>query len=126
MMKVTVRSPLYGKTHLYKCPIQEITIYEGELIESPKWYPTAVCITTGDPSFPIRIIDPERVISMDGTITDRKSEKEKINQPRVIMVDGSGGTRYTVTIDGKKSSCTCKGFSFRRTCKHITEYSKGV
>jgi hypothetical protein len=123
-MQVIARSVLSGKAHLYKCPVQETVTYEGDLVDSPKWYPTAICITTGDSAFPIRMIDPERIISMDGSAVPKA--KEKINQSRVIMVDGSRGSRYTVTLDGKKSTCTCKGFEFRRSCKHITEALKGV
>jgi hypothetical protein len=31
------------------------------------------------------------------------------------------GETYSVKFDGKYWSCTCQGFSFRRSCKHIEE-----
>ena len=41
-------------------------------------------------------------------------------------VDGSNGKHYTVEWDPyhKHYSCGCKGYSFRKTCRHIKELSK--
>ena len=42
--------------------------------------------------------------------------------PNKYIVDGDSGEQYKVSLSGEgKSSiqCTCKGFVFRRTCKHI-------
>lgn len=36
-------------------------------------------------------------------------------------VPGSHGELYLVVDDGRFWSCTCRGFEFRRTCKHIIE-----
>lgn len=38
-----------------------------------------------------------------------------------IIVKGSNGKEYSITKVGSKYSCTCPGFSFRHTCKHVTE-----
>ena len=40
-------------------------------------------------------------------------------------VDGSNGTKYTVEWDTfhRHYSCGCKGYKFRRRCRHITELS---
>lgn len=35
-------------------------------------------------------------------------------------VEGSKGNTYTVTKDGGKLRCTCTGFTFRHTCKHLS------
>ena len=34
-------------------------------------------------------------------------------------VNGSKGSKYTVTLKNGLYSCTCRGFAFRRRCKHI-------
>ena len=34
-------------------------------------------------------------------------------------VQGSKGNTYKVTLAGKLWGCTCPGFNWRRTCKHI-------
>ena len=36
------------------------------------------------------------------------------------IIKGSKGQEYVVTL-GLKKSCTCPGFTFRHTCKHIME-----
>jgi hypothetical protein len=38
-------------------------------------------------------------------------------------VEGRTGT-YTVTVDGRRVTCTCPGYSFRKTCKHVTQVLK--
>ena len=41
-------------------------------------------------------------------------------------VDGSNGKHYTVEWDPYHSSysCGCKGYKFRRNCRHITNLSE--
>jgi|TARA_B100001094_G_scaffold187589_1_gene181814 hypothetical protein len=38
----------------------------------------------------------------------------------IVKVEGSKGNVYLV--DTEKMTCTCPGFTFRGTCKHIKEY----
>jgi hypothetical protein len=38
---------------------------------------------------------------------------------KTIEVKGSKGQKYTVTKRGPKWECQCRGFQFRRDCKHI-------
>ena len=42
--------------------------------------------------------------------------KEKASNARTVI--GSKGQTYTVTED----SCTCAGFTYRGTCKHMAEH----
>lgn len=97
----------------------KISIYEGEVVATPKWvdYP-AIALTTGDKKFPFRIIAQDQIVS----INNEKFVAEKI-QPtsKQYQVTGSKGDIYTVTVDGKYKSCTCHAFQFRRNCKHIVE-----
>jgi hypothetical protein len=48
----------------------------------------------------------------------------KFKQPKketnVITIQGSKGNIYTVNIDEK--TCTCPGFTFRGSCKHVGEH----
>jgi len=37
----------------------------------------------------------------------------------VHKVSGSGGKVYTVVVEGNRKVCTCVGFQYRRTCKHL-------
>lgn len=46
-------------------------------------------------------------------------ERQKVNASTKI-VKGSKGITYTVTtLPTGRQTCTCPGFTFRRTCKHI-------
>jgi len=36
-------------------------------------------------------------------------------------IAGSNGEKHTVIIDRDYRHCTCKGFQFRKTCKHIQQ-----
>lgn len=122
MVTVEVRSAIAHRAHLYAQPIPKSNTYTGELVDAPKWHPTAICITTGDPSFPVRVIDRERVLSMTGAKLD---SAKKSDAPKVFQVDGSKGRVYTVTVDGNRATCTCPGFQFRKSCKHVTKILKG-
>jgi hypothetical protein len=46
-------------------------------------------------------------------------KKEEPNN--AIEVQGSNGKKYYLTKVGNKYTCTCPGFTFRHTCKHINE-----
>jgi hypothetical protein len=46
-----------------------------------------------------------------------KTFKEKSS---IIKVSGSKGATYS--IDTEEKTCTCPGFTFRGTCKHIKDY----
>ena len=41
----------------------------------------------------------------------------KPSAAKTYTVEGRGGT-YTVTVAGTRVTCTCPGYTFRRTCKH--------
>lgn len=58
----------------------------------------------------------------------RKFEKLKVSpfkqvdsdvNPAIIQVQGSKGETYTVNTE--EHTCSCPGFTFRGTCKHIKE-----
>lgn len=38
---------------------------------------------------------------------------------RVWMVEGSKGQTYTVKAASGSLSCSCKGYQYRRSCRHI-------
>jgi hypothetical protein len=40
----------------------------------------------------------------------------------IHAVKGSTGSSYTIVIDSRNgNSCTCVGFQYRRSCKHLTQ-----
>lgn len=64
-------------------------------------------------------------------LKDRKSESDEVyfgkpvveTKPKdAIEVQGSNGKVYLLTKNSNgKYNCTCPGFTFRHTCKHINE-----
>ena len=96
--------------------------YIGELVATPSWVPyDAIAMTTGESGkFRVRIIAKEDIISIDGeeTVTLKPSK-------RVVQISGSKGDVYTVELSDKGNNCTCSGFQFRRTCRHIQEAMNG-
>lgn len=119
-MKVKVRNQLYHMRNRYAYPILEFNIYEGEQVPNPKWVlPGTICLATGDPNWPIRILDADSIVSVDANAVDTDSKTMSVANNRVFQIAGSKGASYTVTITSKDRTCTCPGFSFRGACKHI-------
>jgi len=91
------------------------TTYTGRVVKPFKWLShDEFCMTTGEPKLPIRVINMKHVVELDGVKGEYKP-----NAPKVVTVKGSKGDEYTVTINNQRSSCTCVGYSFRKTCSHI-------
>ena len=109
-MIVTVQNSFYGQTKQYT--------YEGSEVSIPKWvdYP-AIALATGNRQFPVRIIAREHIVKIDGIGVEQKVAIPTAK--RQFQVSGSNGNTYVVTVDGTYKSCSCSGFQFRRSCKHI-------
>lgn len=119
-MTVTVKvvHALAHRKHLYACAIPDSVSYTGDIVESPKWSPNSLCLTTGDPNFPVRMIDRKRIISVDGSSVP---VIKRDDAPKVYTVKGSKGNKYTVTINGSQTHCDCPGYQYRKHCKHIEQ-----
>jgi len=48
-------------------------------------------------------------------------DKDYSEDVKSIQVTGSKGQKYTVTKRGPKWECQCRGFAFRRDCKHVQQ-----
>jgi hypothetical protein len=96
--------------------------YTGTVVKSEKYDdPQSFRITTGDKSFPTRIISLDHVVSLiyeDGSVGTKAAVKPVAVTAWEVKSDSKKGGSYTVTREGNHFSCTCAGFSFRKTCKH--------
>ncbi len=89
--------------------------YEGTVLPSSKYDPpNTFRLSTNIQIFPSRIINYDRVISVDGASVDFKR-----SAPIVKVVTGSKGDKYVVTTIDGNTTCTCPGFQFRHKCKHV-------
>jgi hypothetical protein len=117
-MIVKTLNRLWPQRHKYGYYISQFNVYQGEQVPAPKWAePGTLALTTGDPLFPVRLISRDSIISIDETIV----EQPKPIKDRVVTVKGSKGDTYIVTLSHNNTHCTCTGFGFRKSCKHIRE-----
>lgn len=101
-------------------PYREDT-YVGVVQKDFKWLTNTqfVLSTPEDADMPVRVIDLAYV--SDLRIGGEAASSQAVSSRKVLNITGSKGDVYTVTLEGGKASCTCSGFAFRKTCKHIKE-----
>jgi hypothetical protein len=98
--------------------IPEFHIYTGTIMRD-KWSKAdEIGIVTDDPGFPLRRIQRQRIVEVNEKAVDHTPIKSERVQ---ITVQGSKGNTYVVTKENGKASCTCSGFLYRKSCRHITE-----
>lgn len=115
-MKVIVRNPQFERQHVWFFEQPEFFEYEGEETKLKWTNPDEMCLTTGNPEWPVRVIQRRHIVSIDG-----KSVKKATASVITKVVKGSKGAEYVVTGSNGKWNCTCPGFQFRHNCKHTAE-----
>jgi hypothetical protein len=99
--------------------VREWNEYTGTIVPNLKGFgPDVFCLTTGDPRFPVRVIEKART-----TFYRADFESATVtSKSKTFIVKGSKpGVSYTVTNENSHWSCTCVGFGFRKDCKHVRE-----
>ena len=96
------------------------TVYEGVVLKSDSWVkPTSFCMT-GNKDMRVREIGIEYVHALEFLDGQKAKQAEVDSGVTVKQVPGSKpGTSYSVTKTGNTTTCSCVGFQYRRTCKHI-------
>lgn len=97
--------------------------YTGKVVGSASYDdPSSFRMATGNTDYPIRVIELANVVSLvysDGK-TGSTIEKKKIEiSAWEVKSDSRKGGFYTVTREGSHFSCTCVGFGFRKSCRHV-------
>jgi hypothetical protein len=95
-------------------------VYRGEVLKSYRWLTDREFCLSGDERWPIRVINLGNVVRME---FESGSGSAVNTTARTWEVTGSGGNRYLVTRDSAGWTCDCKGFQFRRNCRHVAEIS---
>lgn len=120
--RIKVVIPHHGPVHPgYYIPPTQI---KGEVVSGEKFDdPLSFRMTTGKSYHPIAVIALNRISSLeyvDGTEAEMVEEvKPKV---QTIIVSGSTGSNYVVTVNERGGySCSCKGFGFRKVCKHVNQ-----
>jgi hypothetical protein len=112
-MQITVRNPQYAHRDRYRFAVSEFFTYEGLPVTLKHVGADSLALSTGISDFPVRVIPRAWIVSIDGAAYAHTS-----SQTTRRIVKGSKGEEYVVTL-GARPSCTCTGFQFRKTCKHI-------
>jgi hypothetical protein len=95
-------------------------IFEGTVVPKFKWLNDRQFCITGDDIMKIRVID----MNLVNDIELLSGQMQNVNTDvKVFEVNGSKGNKYIVTKDSKGWDCTCPGFTFRKSCKHVSELS---
>ena len=117
---IKVRNALYDVRHRYANSWvgPEFTEYTGTVVHE-KWYgDDKIGLTTDVRHFPVRVLSRHNIVEVMGAKVDYtpiKSARE------TITVQGSKGNTYIVTKENGKMSCSCPGYSYRKSCRHIDE-----
>jgi len=120
LSQVTVRTRLYQPSfHRADAYFEhEIT---GEILDTVKWLkPDEMAIT--NPLHPngFSIIHKKNILWIKD-LQGRKSTVKVDPEYRQWTVKGSKGNEYLVIRQKGLYNCTCPGFTYRKSCRHIAE-----
>lgn len=117
---IKVKNPHYPFRHTYAkhIKIDEFNVYTGTIVDDKRVNFDEIGIT-GNTIMPVRRIKREDIVMVNESVID---VTQPVKNDRVcITVTGSKGDTYIVTKENNRVHCTCAGFGFRRTCKHIQQ-----
>jgi len=104
--------------------------YTGTVVKSASYDdPKSFRLTTGDSTYPVRVIDLSSVVDLvysDGTKGTKVVDKKIEVSAWEVKSDSRKGGFYTVTREGNHFSCTCVGFGFRKSCRHVIKIKTEV
>ena len=97
---------------------------EGEVVQSIFRDPFMFAVKTGDPDHPVSEYNAKslHVVKIEYIIG---GSKQVATDKKAWKVKSEDGSKFYIVqrIEGK-FSCTCKGFEFRKDCKHVGAVSK--
>jgi hypothetical protein len=105
-------------------PSYGIHTFEGTVIPPLPWMSkNHVRISTGNKRFPYSIINLKDVVGR--RVTTGKLDTTEPYTYKSLTSDSSGKV-YDLTRDNStgRITCTCPGFGFRKSCKHVNLFDK--
>lgn len=117
---------IYPNTYAYRGEDNNYVTYtrEGEVVQSIFRDPFMFAVKTGDPDHPVSEYNAKslHVVKIEYIIG---GSKQVATDKKAWKVKSEDGSKFYIVqrVEGK-FSCTCKGFEFRKDCKHIGAVSK--
>lgn len=127
IVTIKVRNSIWPMRKAYASYVQipEFNTFTGRVVRDHRAIkPGQIGLTTDEPNFDLRVIDVERIVSINETVITQPVKTEPSSNTWIVQ--GSKGKTYTVTLDHGRYECTCPGFQFRRSCKHVDEKKENV
>lgn len=95
--------------------------FEGTVVTPDKWMSkNDFSVMTGKKDYPISTINIGNVFDIQ--YISGSSENKLDTKKRTFKVFSKKSNKnYTVVVSEGSAACDCVGFSFRRTCKHVTK-----
>jgi hypothetical protein len=124
---IKVKNPVWPMRKAYASYIHipEFNTYTGRVVRDHRAIkPGQIGLTTDEPIFDLRVIDVERIVGVNDTVVTPLEKTEPT--VKTWTVQGSKGKTYTVTLDHGRYDCSCPGFQFRKSCKHVDEKKENV
>ena len=118
VVTIQVKNPIWPMRKAYASYVQipEFNTYTGAVVRNHKAIKEGqIGLTTGQKGFDMRVIDINRIVGME----DSPEAMPPVTETKSWTIAGSKGNEYVVTLDHGRYTCTCPGFNFRGTCKHV-------
>lgn len=90
------------------------------VVPSDKWdAPDSFCIPAeNEPYITKRSIPLSKVVQL--TVNGKIGKVSTTSATRFVNIEGSKGAIYELTVVGDHATtCTCPGYTYRKTCKHL-------
>lgn len=99
------------------------TTITGVVEKATKFTPPNVVRLLTDFDSPVRVreIPLDRITNIEYSDGRVAPKNEILGDTKTWTVQGSRGNSYVVVRTIHRWSCTCPGFQFRKTCRHIKE-----
>jgi len=120
LSQITVRTRLYQPSYHRPDPYCEHEII-GEQLDNIKWLkPDEIAVTNPKHPNGFSILHKKNIV----WIKDLQGKKSTVKidpEYRQWTVNGSKGNTYLVIRQKGQYNCTCTGFTYRKSCRHIIE-----
>lgn len=126
-VSVTIENPAMTSMCVWR---PEHTIVSGVVQQLLPWLPNPekfLILRTPDATCYTRIIPLNKIVAINGekqSLASKEPKTQEKTQLRQWVVSGSKGDQYVVSMTAHGMDCSCKGFQFRRSCKHIASVEK--